>query len=318
MSRRRDHPVVGAFQSMFPDPDLEIYKFTPIHKAVLDMSPVDLNQVIHLCPRETMNQPDGTGMTLLMWAAYRGDLSTLESLLLNGANPNESTDLGVALYYAARAGSYDCIRLLLCHGADPDIRDQFGIAPFCGLIFSGSDDVAILELLKAANTNLYSFFHDGSSALTLAVQYQLPQIASKLIHFGVDIHVCENDGSNSLYMATYYNLHHTIRLLLDRGGDHIGIVQDPFGSYLHLIAHAADLQTLKILTNALTTRDIYYKRQDGMTALDVARDRNGVDSHWHNAFNTFISSVYRSTMIKVVEEDDMGNEVFTDALEQQS
>ena len=317
MSRRRDDPVAEAFRSMFPDPDLKSYNFTPIHKAVLEMSPVSLTQAIGLCSRETVNQPDEMGMTPIMWAAYRGDLRVLKLLLLNGTDLSNATALGSALHYAARAGSHDCVNLLLQYGADPNKQDQYGFSPLDSLIWSGTDDVSILNMLYAANVQVNKISKDGTTSLGVAVQYQQPKIAARLIHIGVDIHHCEPDGSNSLYMATYFNLYSIIRTLLDRGADHMGAVQVPFGPYLHLIAYAADLQTLEILTNALAPRDIYLKRRDGMTALDVARARKGVDSSWHDAFNTFIGSVYRSTMVRVVEEDDTGNEVFADALKRQ-
>ena len=317
MGRRRSDPIAEAFRSMFPDPDLESYNFTPIHKAVLELSSVSLTDVISLCSRETMNQPDRMDMTPLMWAAYRGDLRVSKLLLLNGADLNKATAFGSALHFAARAGSHECVNLLLQHGADPNEQTQYGHSPLYGLIYSKTDDVTILDMLYAANVKVDRISPGGGTPLSMAVQYQQPKIAARLIRLGANIHHCEPDGSNSIYMATHFNLHDIIRLLLDGGADHIGAVQVPLGPYLHLIAHAADLRTLEMLTNALAPRDIYFKRRDGMTALDVARTRKGVDSSWHNAFNTFIGSVYRSTMVRVVEEDDAGSEVFADALERQ-
>ena len=302
---------------MFPDPDLENYNFTPIHKVILELSPLSLTEVTELCSRETVNQSDGTGMTPLMWAAFRGDVQVLKLQLLKGADPNKATASGSALHFAARAGSYDCIDLLLKHRANPNVSDRRGYFPLHLLLWSGTDDVSILDLLYAANVKVNSILDNGVSALTVAVQYQQSKIAAKLIHLGADIHHCEPDRSNSLYMATYYNLHSIIRMLLDRGADHMEAVRIPFGPYLHLIAHAADIRTLRMLTNALAPRDIYVKRRDGMTALDVARARKGVDLNWHDAFNTFIGSVYRSTMVRIVKEDDTGSEVFANALERQ-
>ena len=319
MRTGRSDPVAEAFRSVFPDPDLESYRFTPIHKAVLKMSlvRVSLNQVVGLCSKEMVNMPDITGKTPLMWAAYRGDHAALRLLLLNGADPSKTTYGGTALYWAARGGSYDCVDLLLRHGADPNIHTQQGEVPIHGLIYANTDDVLILNLLIVANANINEKTTKGSTPLTWAIHHQQQQIAIKLIHLGADIHHCKPDGTNGLYMATYFNLHRIIVLLLERGSDHMGTVQIPHGPYLHLIAHRADIRTLKLLTNALSPRDIYYKRQDGATALDVARDRSDVDSDWRDAFNTFIGSVYKSTMVTAVEEVSTMDEVFTDALEQQ-
>ena len=313
----RNTPLADALRSMFPNPDLESYGFTPIHKVVLKLCPLSLIQVIGLCTREVINQPDKTGVTPLMWAAYCGDLQTVELLLLNGADPDKATLRGTALCYAAQAGSYSCVDSLLCRGADPNLRDQYAQGPLEGLVFSRTDDVTTLILLNATKINLNQINNFGGTPLTFAIQRQQHQIAMKLIYLGADIHPREHDGTNGLYMATYFNSHSIIKLLLDRGGDHVGAVQDTFGSYLHLIAHAADLRTLNLLTSALVPRDICYRRPDGMTALDVARNRSDVDSNWRDAFNTFIGSVYKSTMVSVVEEVSTVDDEFTDALEQQ-
>ena len=315
MSARNGDPLVAAFRSMFPNPDFENFGFTPIHKVVLEISSIDLNQTIRLCPRETIDQPDGTGTTPLMWAASRGNDQTLRSLLLNGASINKASHRGSALHTAALSSSYECVDLLIRHGADPNICSQRGENPLTSLIYSGTDDVRIVELLVSANININRVTNEGGSPLIMAIQFQQQQIATKLIHLNANIENRENDGTNGLYMATYFNLHGIIRLLLDRGCDHTGVVQDSFESYLHLIADRADHHTLSLLTNALAPRDIYYKRKDGVTALDIARSRSGVDSSWHDAFNAFIGSVYQPT--NAIEEINIAPEVFVDALEQQ-
>ena len=318
MSTSRSDPTAEALRLLFPSIDAEEFGFTPIHKAILEMCSVSLNEVIGLSSKQTLDQPDRIGMTPLMWAASRGDLPALNRLLLSGADPNKITQFNSsALFYACQGGSYDFANLLLRRGADPNLYSELKYNSLNGFIESSSDDVIMLELLNTAKVNINNVAASGSSPLTQAIQVQKLKIATRLIHLGAHIHHREPDGTNGLYMATYFNSHEIIRLQLERGGDHIGAVQDPFESYLHLSAHAADHQTLKLLTNALTPRDIYFKRKDGMTALDVARERSDVDSNWRNAFNTFIGSVYQSTMVRAVESATTAGDIFIDALEQQ-
>ena len=151
-----------------------------------------------------------------------------------------------------------------------------------------------------------------------AIYFDKPIVSTRLIDLGADIHIKTSYGINALTYAVERNNHPILRLLLQRGADHLGKIEE-YGSFLHLVAEYAGLESLRLLTNArLAARDIYHKRSDGLTALDVARKRSGRDLQVFNAFMEFVGSV-DPVAISAGFHTDSGNEEdeFVDAVERQ-
>jgi ankyrin repeat protein len=60
------------------------------------------------------------GRTLLMHAAFEGDLEGVLALLREGSDPNARDEGGdTALMFAALGGHFLVVKTLLAHGADP-------------------------------------------------------------------------------------------------------------------------------------------------------------------------------------------------------
>jgi len=69
--------------------------------------------------RDSLNSNVG-GRTLLMHAAFGGDLDIVIRLLGQGSDPNAHDEGGdTALMFAAMRGHLPVVRALLAHGADP-------------------------------------------------------------------------------------------------------------------------------------------------------------------------------------------------------
>jgi len=67
------------------------------------------------------------GRTLLMRAAFEGDLDMLIRLLDEGSDPNARDEGGdTALMFAAMRGHFMIVKTLLAHGADPLERARNG------------------------------------------------------------------------------------------------------------------------------------------------------------------------------------------------
>ena len=326
---RRPHcdSTTEQLQTMFPDPDLDHMGLSPIHQAVLQLRPGSLDTLLKMQTQNTLDKPDSRGRTPLFWAASRGDYETTSMLIRYGANVHKTANPGdTPLWTAIRSGSRPCVKLLLDNGADPN---NFGSTNLpIDALGRYSDDTEMLKVLMDAKIDINQIGIDGTSALTIATQSGNTKVATELINLGADIHHCEEDGTNSLYMATYSNNHVLVKLLLSKGADHVEETHIPLGPYLHMVAEAADLRTLELLTDILTPRDIYRRRADGKTAMEIARNRSGVDGEWHNAFNVLIRNVYRpefcdSSELKghfkgyrsFGEEDEA--DAFVDALETQ-
>uniref|UniRef100_A0A182P6V8 Acyl-CoA-binding domain-containing protein 6 n=1 Tax=Anopheles epiroticus TaxID=199890 RepID=A0A182P6V8_9DIPT len=76
----------------------------------------------------TINRLDHEGLAAIHWAADRGNVDILATLLsVDGIDINlRDADGQTALHYASSCGNVECLQLLLRHGADRTIRDEEG------------------------------------------------------------------------------------------------------------------------------------------------------------------------------------------------
>jgi len=79
----------------------------------------------------TRNESDG-----VFFAAYDGEIETIEKLLANGISPNIQNEDGKSLLHVAcDDGYFGLLELLLQNGADPNIEDKDGGTPFDYAVF---------------------------------------------------------------------------------------------------------------------------------------------------------------------------------------
>ena len=242
---------------------------------------------------EEFNQEDTVeGRTPFAWSAYRGDLAAMEYMLQRGANVHKpDRRLRTPLVYALLSGNHHCVKLLLHNDVDVNITDSIGWSPLHRLS-ANKDDPGLVDILLDCNANIDA--KDGSAQcipLILAICHRNFRAAERLIERGANLYVCNNMGESALSYSVGRNAHSLMELLLKCGVDHIGEIVD-IGSFLHMIAEHADITTLRILSRAnLPTRDIYSKNPSGLTPIEVARARPGIESKWLDAFQQFIWSV---------------------------
>ncbi|KAL9115573.1 MAG: hypothetical protein Q9187_007273 [Circinaria calcarea] len=310
--------IVDALQSMFPNPNVEKYQFKSTHKAVLGLNSVGLADVLRQCPF-LIDAVDIDDRTALSWSSQRGDLRALELLLHHGANVHKADRFGnTPLSYAVQSGSRLCVQLLLDHGANVNTTNTQCVGPLHRLA-GKSDDVGLLDCLLSHQVDINALMKgDGVSSLIYAIVKNNNRVAMRLIELGANLHIKTVDGTTALSYAVENNSHSALTLLLQCGADHIGEIYE-YGSFLHLVAENADLESLRLLTNAhLATRDIYHKRSDGLTALDVARKRAGRDLQLFNAFMEFVGSVDPVAISAGLHNgSDVEEDEFEDAVERQ-
>lgn len=100
-----------------------------------------------------VNEPDGNGMTPLMWAAFTRDLDLIERLLAAGAEVNAQSAGGTtALRCACSSSSPDVVRRLLAAGADPCVWGLLDEGPVLSACARSPDDeqAEILSLVLDA------------------------------------------------------------------------------------------------------------------------------------------------------------------------
>lgn len=78
----------------------------------------------------SLEERDGSGRTLLHWAAQNGDSARADFLLAHGADPDVADTKGfTALHRAVEEGHVGVARVLLAHGADREARAEDGLRP---------------------------------------------------------------------------------------------------------------------------------------------------------------------------------------------
>lgn len=106
--------------------------------------------------KDRLNKVDRLGWTFVHSAVMDGDLNDLSFLLSNGSNPDAQDRSGVTpLFLACSKKNLRASQLLIKGGAKVDICDSHGNSPLWRVIFdySEGDDIALVELLRAAGAN---------------------------------------------------------------------------------------------------------------------------------------------------------------------
>lgn len=113
-------------------------------------------------------QVPAVGASPLHVATARGLTDIVETLLTNGANPDERDMLGrTPLHYATRY--VDIARLLIEAGASVDAADRFGETPLHRAITNR----AVVDLLLENGASVTTRNHVGNTPLDLALRLRL-------------------------------------------------------------------------------------------------------------------------------------------------
>ena len=124
------------------------------------------------------------GMTCLMAAAYNGHLAICRLLLDKGAQLEARNGNGnTPLHYAADHGHVEIVRLLCDRGADVEARSNGGWRPLHDAAWNGHISVA-KELIEERNAEINARIDGGRTALTIARQYNKPDVAAYLVSHG--------------------------------------------------------------------------------------------------------------------------------------
>ena len=266
-----------------------------------------------------INEVDGLGRTALSWACQRGDLDSVNFLLQNGADPNTPDSIQCTpLAWAARAGKFKCAEALLNYGAFTNAFTTEGWGPLHRIVVRW-DDEQFLNLLVRHAADVDALDIRDESPLVLAILFKKAKVAERLILSGASLSIQAKSSHNALSAAVYGNVHSVILLLVQRGMDHTAEIEGE-GTLLHIAAAYADLKTLQILSHArLATRDTHARRRDdGLSAMHVARQHKGVGGEWRQAFRILLSSVTADIVFGPEEPwSDGEDSVFEDAVETQ-
>lgn len=171
------------------------------------------------------------GVTPLIWAVGKGDLTLTILLLARGADVHARDGFGrTAMIHAighASAVAVELIEVLLHYGAEVNTADQFGVTPLKEAIRSSDRDAVkllldrgaqfdamalnwaayfnrtpdICRLLVARGADPNSRVEGGDTPLMAAVSEFNPQVVRWLLRRGVDVDARNEKGQTALMLA---------------------------------------------------------------------------------------------------------------------
>ncbi|MCJ1354126.1 MAG: hypothetical protein MMC33_004113, partial [Icmadophila ericetorum] len=258
-----------------------------------------------------------TGITPLMWAARRGDLPALITLLQAGAQVNEVDEKSwSALIYASKStknGTSRCIKALLEAGANPTHTTHIKCNAL-HLSAAYQDDENAVALLVEAGTDINVLDSSGAYPLMYAATHDRAVAAQTLLDHGANLYGVDNDGDSLLNNAIFYQAHNISQLLLQRGADY-RIINLNGETVLHFAARYAGHRALEILKGAeLVKLDIERRNNQGKTALEISKERLDAPDGFVEAFEALLNDIRTRNAEEALHQAENGNATVNETL----
>jgi hypothetical protein len=165
--------------------------------------------------REKVKTSQSVSLGRFLQAVWKEDISAVEGMLENGADPNVQTMYGTrALLIAAKKREPEITNLLIDRGADVNARDRNGMTALMSAASMGR--VQNARVLIAAGADIDARDHKGLTALTWAGIQGFAEMVEMLLENGADTDVRTKEGKTALWLAeeiladTEKSLAHTI------------------------------------------------------------------------------------------------------------
>ena len=281
---------------MFEDEEfLESRIFQPIHKIVLGLSNVSLEQHLQLST-SNIDAVDADGRTALSWAATRGDIEAVRILLRYGADPNIPSYYGqVSLHWAAqnkRQDPFQILEELIERGAEVNAVDYWNRTALT--YASGNLDLAPIQLLVEKGTALNVRDRRLRTALGYAARMGNFQHAEYLLKSGADPDIPDEFNVMPLLEAVKNNFHAILNLLIPVSNP---LQVRPYGSsLLHWVAAYGDSNTMESfqgspLRNLFDPSDINLTNAEDLTPQDIFDQRTELADCEKQKFGALVQNI---------------------------
>ncbi|KAK4203616.1 hypothetical protein QBC40DRAFT_21245 [Triangularia verruculosa] len=291
--------------SDFLDDFIEASRFTKIHRIVLGLCLQNLEEELVSNPGD-MNAQDSMGRTPLAWAAAKGDVQTVATLLSFGADPNiMDIQISGPLSNAAAQGHTACVELLLEAGADPDPVPPKGVQKGSPLSVAArnSRDTTLLKRLLDFGADANTRTVEGKTPLFHATRNDNASFAILLLEYGADLNATTTTGETPLTTAITYNSHNVLRLFLDRWSEYSVCPRLKGPNLVKIAALYGDVETINILANASHFQSKHDKEYSLGDFKSLLRQRGDVTEELVLAFDDLLSVINAAPDARRGEED---------------
>lgn len=174
-------------------------------------------------------------------AALAKTNSIIMLLLEHGADPNQKLYDGVSTVFHEIAPADGLVEPIIAAGISLEMVDSMGRTPLirsCSSCVSSDllateQEHGAIKLIKSG-ANIHAVDNTGSTALHLAVKYNLSEIVKKLLEYGASATAKDNTGASPLYYAlmppnSWYGMgvrRWAVEALLDAGADPLEMEED--------------------------------------------------------------------------------------------
>ena len=219
----------------------------PIHQTTLGLNLLQLDHLLAGLPASERDAIDALGRTSLVWAARRGDLAAVSTLLSYGAKDIIRDQWNMsALVRAIRAKSFECVSLLVESGSPVCEPHAYNYTPLHQCAYD-SCEVEMADLLLEYGASLEAVNDNGDTPLAVAIIKGAEHTALHLIcEHHANMNTANKQGITPVHSAVSRNQHRVLPEILEHDADH-STPTKAGKTILHAATKAADVETLKIL-----------------------------------------------------------------------
>jgi ankyrin repeat protein len=202
-------------------------------------------------------------------AVLLDDMDRLQSLLSDGADPDA---INQALITAAGSASPEVVLLLLQHGADPNALSENQTA-LMRAYWNVAHGCTNRDVLLHAGADINARDEQGATPFTTLMTRCMPQshrlsLMRKMIRYGPDINVQDQDGKTVLMEAARFGETAVARFLLQHGAN-VNVHDNEGRTALMFAASEGHTRMVRLLVDKGANTTVC--ATDGSTALTLAK-----------------------------------------------